>query len=691
MYNFDEHRRRIVELENLLEVSDRKSDILTTLLKEANAEFEGALDRVTRSERNFRAIFETAPEPIYLIDMSTRRILDCNDFTLDWLGYSREELISMPADSIVAVKAGAFANDQTGISYCGRIPVAEWYFRKKDGTLAIAEIAGTPLEYEGKVCFAVLVHDVTERKRAEEALRQSEANYRAIFDSMNDAVAVHDIDTGQILDVNQKMCEMYGYTNEEARQLMVGDLSSGEPPYSQEQAQEWIRKAANAETAVFEWHSKDKSGRLFWTEISLKRALIKGEPRLLAVVRDVTERKRSQEERELLRAQLLQAQKLEALGTLSGGIAHDFNNMLTIILGYSEMLLLETKGTDPSYQDLERIIQTAHKGADLVQRLLTFSKQKVINPRPLNLNSEIVQFETLLSRTIPKMIEIKLALSDDLATINADPVQVDQVLMNLAINAKDAMPEGGKFVIETRNVTLDEQFCRKNLDRKPGDYVLLAVSDTGAGIDDDTITRIFDPFFTTKVRDSRKGTGLGLAVVKSIVEQHGAYISCHSKPQEGTEFRIHFPAVGAEGGPKQILGCDPVYSNKTILLVDDEQLVRDLGERILTRAGYTVVTASNGKEALERYETSRENISLVILDLIMPEMSGKKCLEKLLKINPKAKIVIASGYNANHESDNFLKAGAKDFVNKPYDMQTLLQTVHHVLSSGERVSSMLVK
>jgi two-component system, cell cycle sensor histidine kinase and response regulator CckA len=681
MHSLKECEQRILELESLLEISDRKSDVLTSLLMEASAEFEGALDRVARSERNFRAVFETAPEPIYLIDVNTRQLLDCNEFTLDWLGYSRDELISMPADSIVAVDAGAPDNNDEKTAYLERTPVAEWRFRKKDGTVVTADVAGTPLVYEGRECFAVLVHDITERKRAEEALRRSEANYHAIFDSMNDAVFVHDIETGEILDVNQKMCEMYGYEREEARKLTVGDLSSGEPPYSEQDAREWIRKAAASEQGLFEWRARDKAGSLFWTEISLRRALIDGEPRLLAVVRDITERKRSEEERERLRSQLLQAQKMEALGTLSGGIAHDFNNMLTIILGYAEIILSETSENDPCYQDLQKMIQTTQKGADLVQRLLTFSKQTAINPRPLNLNAEIEQFERLLSRIIPKMIAIKLILSDDLRTVHADPVQVDQILMNLAINAKDAMPEGGKILIETKNVSLDEEYCRRQFGAKPGDYVVLTISDTGHGMDRDTVARIFDPFFTTKGRDSRKGTGLGLAVVKGIVEQHGGHVSCSSEPSGGTSFNVYLPALAPRCETNGLKEGKPTHGTETILLVDDEDLIRDLGERILRKAGYNVVTASDGKEALERYATARESISLVVLDLVMPEMSGKQCLQRLLALDPNVQVLIASGYSASDEQHGTGAAGAKGFVGKPYDMKRLLRAVRDALDN----------
>ena len=680
MHRLKSYQRRLRELESLLEIAERKSDVLTNLLKQANAEYEMALDRVSRSERNFRAIFETVPEPIYLIDAETNRIVDCNGFTLDWLGYSRDELISAAADCIVEAGIGACDCPADKAAFCNRTELAEWCFRKKDGTFAIAEVGGTPLEYKGRRCFAVLAHDITERKRAEEALRRSEANYRAIFDSINDGIMVHDIESGGILDVNQKICEDFECTHEEACRLTFSDFSSDEPPYTQEHALAWHRKAAAGEPTVFEWRGKKASGP-HWVEVSLKRAFIDGAPRILAVSRDIDERKKAEEERERLRAQLLQAQKMEALGTLTGGIAHDFNNMLAIILGYSELCLAETKEGDSRYQDLERIIETAQKGADLVKRLLTFSKQTTPNLRPIDLNVEIEQFKTFLSRAIPKMIEIDLALSGDLAPIQADTVQIDQILMNLAINAKDAMPEGGRLVIETKNVFLDGEYAAKRLEITPGEYVCVTVSDTGHGMDSETMERIFEPFFTTKGREARKGTGLGLAVVKGIVEQHGGHISCYSEPDLGTSFRIYFPAIITEHTTIGLKEDENLHGTETILLVDDEQLVLDLGERILRKAGYRVITATNGKEALKRYTTSGENISLMILDLIMPVMGGKQCLRRLLKIDPKAKVVIASGYSAGEDDDEPGMSGAKGFVCKPYDMRVLLRTVRHALDN----------
>jgi nitrogen-specific signal transduction histidine kinase/ActR/RegA family two-component response regulator len=398
-------------------------------------------------------------------------------------------------------------------------------------------------------------------------------------------------------------------------------------------------------------------------------------------IRDVTQSKRMAKEKEQLQEQLLQSQKMEAVGTLAGGVAHDFNNILQVTLGYSELILADDDLPERYRADLRKVHESAKRGADLVQRLLTFSRKTEIKPQPLNLNRRINEMRKMLDRTIPKMIEIQLVPDADPAVINADPTQVDQVLMNLAVNARDAMPEGGKLVIETADTVIDEEYARTHLDAKPGPYVLLTVTDTGAGMDKETLEHIFEPFYTTK--ESGQGTGLGLAVVLGIVQQHGGLIKCYSEPGHGTTFKIYFPALVSEPEPtapaERVI---PRGGSETILLVDDEEFIRELGSRILTRAGYKVITASQGKEALEMYKKGNNEISLVILDLIMPEMGGKQCMEGLLRINPAVKVIIASGYSAESRTKETLASGAKGIVNKPYNIREVLEAVRSALDDN---------
>jgi len=392
------------------------------------------------------------------------------------------------------------------------------------------------------------------------------------------------------------------------------------------------------------------------------------------ILRDVTEQKD-------LQKRLLQAQKMEAIGTLAGGVAHDFNNILQVVTGYSELVLADEELPARYRDDLGRVLEAGRSGAELVQRLLTFSRQTEPKPLDLNLNQRVNQIQKFLRRTIPKMIDIELVIADDLALIRADPTQLDQILMNLAVNARDAMPEGGKLVIETENVVIDEDYAKFHLEAKPGKYVLLRVSDTGYGMDKETVGHIFEPFFTTK--EVGRGTGLGLAMVHGIVKQHDGEITCYSEVGKGTVFSVYFPALRGEiETDLETSGEMPAFGSETVLLVDDEEFVRELGARILTKHGYTVLQAVNGREGLDLFKKERSRISLVILDLIMPEMGGKECLNGLLKIDPNVRVLIASGYAPDASVKETVQIGAKGFVNKPFRVKELLRDIRRVLDGG---------
>jgi len=398
----------------------------------------------------------------------------------------------------------------------------------------------------------------------------------------------------------------------------------------------------------------------------------------LAVVADITARKRSEQERESLREQLLHAQKMEAIGTLTGGIAHEFNNLLTVVSGYTELLLADKGPQDPISSDLRKIASACHRGAELIQKLRIFSRKAEYEFRPMNLNHEVKDAVKLLSNAISKMIEIRCDLADDLGAVRGDSAQIGQLIINLALNGQDAMPEGGKLLIETRKVTLGEEYCSSHVGTRPGEYVLLTVADTGHGMDETTSHRIFEPFFTTRGLAQR--SGLGLAVVHGIVEKHGGHIDCESKPGIGTTFKIYLPVLHIEVEQRDAVPETIIrVGAETILLVDDEELITDLGKRILARAGYTVLVASNGKDAEDLYKVNKGRISLVILDLVMPGMGGKQCLQELLRIDPLVKVLIASGYTEKARKDELMAAGARGFVTKPFTMTQLLGDVRDIL------------
>lgn len=628
-------------------------------------ELKKSEEALRASEERFRILANGAFEGIVISKEGV--ILDCNNEFCNMTGYSLDEIVGMNVVDLVVPEYKDIALQHM---LSGSEDEYESAILRKDGRRVPVKVKGKSFPYEGGTARIASVRDMSEARKAQEAQKR----LATAIEQAAEGILITDKD-GVIQYVNPAVERITGFSREE----LVGNtpriFQSGEhDPTFYRNLWDTIK---SGKTWSGRFTNRKKDGRIYYEDATVSP--VKGTSgkimNFVAVKRDITETLE-------LSKQLYQAQKMEAVGTLAGGIAHDFNNILQVVLGYSELVLSDEQLPSRFREDLARINQASRNGADLVQRLLTFSRKTEIKPLHINLNRRIEQLRKMLSRTISKLIHIELILADDLAAINADPTQVDQVLVNLAVNARDAMPTGGRLIIETKNVTLDEDYSRAHLGATPGRYVLLTVSDTGHGMDRETLQHIFEPFFTTK--DQGEGTGLGLATVYGIVKQHRGYIMCYSEPGAGTTFKIYFPAIVAD---KELTGTAvkiiPRKGSGTILLVDDEEHVRDLGVRILTKAGYKVVTASNGKEAVNVYARRGDEIALVILDLMMPEMGGKKCLLALRELNPQVKVIIASGYSANGATKETLSSGAKGFVNKPYDIRQLLDVVGKVLA-GER-------
>lgn len=394
------------------------------------------------------------------------------------------------------------------------------------------------------------------------------------------------------------------------------------------------------------------------------------------------ELQRAQEVREELEGQLRQVQKMEAIGTLAGGIAHEFNNLLQSVQGYAELLLMGKDPADADYPRLKAICRAAMRGGELTQQLLTFSRKSESKLRPIGLNQEIQETVRILERTLPKMIKIQLELADDLPLVQADPQQIEQVLINLALNARDAMPQGGTLTIESGKLLVDVDESPIQAKLPPGEYVRLRVKDTGHGMDSTLISRIFDPFFTTK--EVGKGTGLGLAIVYGIIQNHSGAITCESEPGKGTCFDIYFPV----GSPKDVSAPTEVEGEvtggrETILIVDDEDFLRTLGEQVLGLYGYVVLTAADADTAIAIYEKEHDRIDLIILDLIMPGKSGYQCMEKLFEINPEVRIIVASGYLEMEGLGSEKLSKARAVIRKPYEMRDLLHLIRRALDEGD--------
>jgi PAS domain S-box-containing protein len=517
-----------------------------------------------------------------------------------------------------------------------------------------------------------LKREMDEREKAEKAVVESEAKYRELAELLPQIVFETDV-TGKFTFVNHSGLTAMGYTWKDFRKgIRVSEVVS--PEDHDKLVADFGKVLRGEPNSGKDYTLRRNDGTVFpvvtYGVPIVRDAKIVG---VRGVAVDITELRQIQ-------AALSQTQKMEAIGTLAAGIAHDFNNMLTVIHGFSELLLMGKAESDSDYADLWRILQTARKGADLVQQILAFSRKTETRLHPLDLNREVEGTLQMLSRTIPKTITIDTFLADGLKRINADPSQIQQVLLNLAINAIDAMPDGGRLVIETENVLFDNLGSNAFLGAQPGEYVLLRVSDTGQGMENEVQNHIFEPFFSTK--GPGRGTGLGLSVVFGTVQAHGGFITCQSNPGDGSSFEICLPIIdGEEKSDAEFSGTNPGSGTETILLVDDEEFVRDLGNRILSRSGYRVLTAADGKEAIEIYGSKKDEISLVLLDLTMPKMGGQECLEHLMRIDPGVKVLVASGHSPESASAESLLSQVRGFVAKPYNIKEILQAIREALDS----------
>jgi len=635
-------------------------------------ERSSAEEALRESEQMLRSI--VVATPVGLCFTENRIIKWANSAWKNMFGFTDEsEYVGKPTRIMHPSDAQYVRARQKAYNGLGQGAVGDAYtdFMRRDGSQFSGYLRSTHFDPADPSKGTVsAISDETEIIQAEKARRESEERYKVLFEDSRDAVFITTID-GIFIDANKSFCDLSGYDRNELESSKVEQMYAD--PADRRVFQETIRKTGSLKDFSIQLRKKD--GTIFEALVTASvRYSDKGE--ILGyqgIIRDVTEKKQ-------LERQLLQAQKMEAVGALAGGVAHDFNNILQVSLGYSELILGDEELPNRYRKDLKKVFESARRGAELVQRLLTFSRKTEFKPQPLNVNRRITELREMLDRTIPKMIEIQLSLDEDIATINGDPTQIDQVIMNLAVNARDAEPDGGKLVIETANVMLDEEYTSMHLEAKPGHYVLLTVTDTGLGMDKDTLEHIFEPFYTTK--GVGEGTGLGLAMVHGIVKNHGGHVSCYSEPGHGTTFKIYFPAVVSEEEERETIELKmPQGGSETILLVDDEELIRDLGSRILLKAGYSVLTANNGKEALEIYRKEQGRISLVILDLIMPEMGGKQCIQELLKIDSLVKVLLASGYSSARETEKTIESRSRGIVRKPYEMRGLLEAVRRALDA----------
>ncbi len=518
------------------------------------------------------------------------------------------------------------------------------------------------------VRLAGSVHDITERKRAEDELRASEEKFRKLFSEHSAVKLLIDPASGRILDANQAAARFYGWTVETMRQMNIADINT----LSVEQVHAEMERARREGQIHFEFRHRKSDGSVADVDLFSSRVVLDGKEYLHSIVHDVTQTRR-------LEAQLLQAQKLESVGRLAGGVAHDFNNMLGIILGYSEMALNMVPITDPLFSDLQEIREAARRSADIARQLLTFASRQTIEPRILDLGETVEGVLKMLRRLLGENIELEWRCQQDLWPVLMDPSQVDQVLANLCVNARDAIREVGRITIEMRNVSFDEPFCELHLGFQAGDHVLLSVSDDGVGMDRQTLEHLFEPFFTTKPLG--EGTGLGLATVYGIVKQNRGFIDVYSEPGQGSIFKIYLPRhrVGPASPSKEAPSRPAQGGRETILLVEDEKSLLRMASMMLETLGYRVLSASSPGEALRLAGASASDIHLLITDVVMPEMNGRELAREMLLLRPGIKSLFTSGYTANVIAHHGVLDEGVCFLQKPFSASDLADRVREAL------------
>jgi PAS domain S-box-containing protein len=626
------------EDKNLLEsIVLNISPILHAKLQRGRQERERkrAEELLLDSEARFRQLFDEAPMGYHEID-TKGQISRVNRTELNMLGYSAEEMLGKPvwefvadADSRKAVMSKLAGVNPPGYQF-------ERTYRRKDGTLVPVMIMERILVNEnGQIkMIRSTIQDITERKQTEELLRKSEEKYRTLFEESKDAIFITTPD-GKFLDINPAGVRLLGYSSRE--DLLKADIP--EEFYFHPEDRERLERTLAEQGFVkdYELTLRKKNGETL-NVLETATAVRDEQGNIVAyrgIMRDVTEKKN-------LEQQFLQSQKMEAIGILAGGVAHDFNNLLMVIQGNVELGLMKIDRSNPLYEVLMKVREGTKRASDLTQQLLSFSRRRVLHPRILNVADLIGDLSKMLSRVIGEDIELKIEFGLNLGHIYVDPNALDQVLMNLVVNARNAMPQGGVLYIQAQNAQLDEGFCRHHPDVTPGEYVQISVVDTGTGMDENTLQRIFEPFFTTR----EQGTGLGLAMVYGIVKQHNGHIIVSSQLEKGSRFDIYLP-LRRESLIHEVLESENVLprGRETILLAEDEKEVRELLKLFLESLGYTVLPACDGEEALEIFSTLRDQIDLVILDAVMPKISGPQVIEQMRTLSPNLNCFLLTGYS----------------------------------------------
>ncbi|OGW41604.1 MAG: hypothetical protein A2010_18535 [Nitrospirae bacterium GWD2_57_9] len=648
-------------------------------------------EALRESEERYRLIAENVSDVIWTLDIKTRRFTYVSPSVARLRGFTPEQVLAQPLDEVLTPSSLAevmrrleevIPRIASGDAVRGGTPL-EVEQPCKDGSTVWTEVtANIVRDCRGQPSAILGVsRNITERKRAEQALVESERRYRRLVETVTDYIYAARVENGEVAETTHSpgCTGVTGYGPDDFR----ADPLLWRRIIHEEDRQRVIEQLAcllrNEPAASLEHRVLHRDGSVRWVKhVAVPR---QDEQGLLTawdgLVSDITERKK-------LEDQLRQAQKMEAIGQLAGGIAHDFNNILSAIVGYGTLLQMKTEADDPLRANIDPILDAADRAANLTHSLLAFSRKQVLKPEPVDLNAIVQHVQRLLSRIMGEDIALTTRFWSDRVVVNADRGQIEQILMNLAANARDAMPNGGSFVIDTNNEELGEMTVLNQGAVTPGRYAVLTVADTGTGMDEATQKKVFDPFFTTK--EPGKGTGLGLSMAYGIVKQHNGFITVASEPGRGTEFRIHLPlldrAVEAEEPAEPAVFPGPAPSGtETVLVAEDDDTLRQLSQTVLKESGYRVIPACDGQDAVLQFRENAENIKIVLLDMIMPRMNGREAYEEIRKIDENVKVLFVSGYTADKENNREGFLDKLPFLNKPVLPRDLLKKVREVLDS----------
>ena len=640
-----------------------------------------AEDARKESEQAFRALLNAATDTAFLIDTSYR-ILALNKIAATGLGYTSEELLGknildlFPSGVAERRKAKLDKARETGR------PVR--FLDKRDKRLFDGNVFPVH-DTEGKVTrIAIFARDITAQEQAEEALRESEEKYRTILESIEEGY--YETNTaGDFTFFNDSLAAIFGYTRDEMSGMNYKKNIDKEAADKLYQVFNNVYATGKpSKGAEYKFFGKDGITRYVEVSVSLLKDAKGKRVGFRGITRDVTERKLAEQEKARLEAQFQQAQKMESTGTLAGGIAHDFNNLLMAMQGNASLILLNKDSSHPDYERLKNIEEYIRDAANLTKQLLGFARGGKYEVKPTDLNTLLKKSSEMFGRT-KKEITIHPKYQKELWAVEADPGQIEQVLLNLYVNAWQAMPGGGELYLETQNTMIDEHHS-KPYHMEPGKYVMISITDTGSGMDEATRKRIFDPFFTTK--EMGRGTGLGLASVYGIIKSHGGFIDVYSEKGHGTTFKIHLPATEADSMASRVAAdkaLEMARGTETILLVDDEDMIIEVGTELLREMGYHVLIARSGREAIEIVSEAHgsDPIStapdLVILDMIMPNTSGGETYDRLKEISPGIRVLLSSGYSIDGQATDILERGCNGFIQKPFNIEQLSQKIREMM------------